>query len=119
MGHYVGKLDFNSLIGTKIMEIEHDGAVEKGIFIPIAANGIVQWGDEMQLWFRAFAYRNPKARFTHFLMKFIPREAVRKLSASQLEAFANHQIGGMIRVDAKSDKEPKELNTEDFISNNI
>lgn len=119
MAHFVGKLDFQSLVGTKIMEIEHDGTVEKGIFIPIAANGIVQWGDEMQLWFRAFAYRNPKARFTHFLMKFIPREAVRKLSASQLEAFANHQIGGMIRVDAKTDKEPKELNTEDFISNNI
>ena len=119
MSHFVGKLDFHSLVGTKIMEIEHDGAVEKGIFVPIAANGIVQWGDELQLWFRAFAYRIPKSRFTHFLMKFIPREAIKKLSAAQLEAFANHQIGGMIKVDTKSEKEPKELDTEDFIQNNI
>ena len=119
MGHYVGKLDFNSLIGTKVIEIEQDGNVEKGIFVPIAANGIVQWKDELQLWFRAFAYRNPKARFTHFLMKFIPREAVRKLSAAQLEAFASHQIGGMIKVDAKTDSKPQEMNADDFIQNNI
>lgn len=119
MSHFVGKLDFQSLVGTKIMEIEHDGAVEKGIFVPIAANGIVQWGDELQLWFRAFAYRTPKARFTHFLMKFIPREAVRKLSASQLEAFANHQIGGMIKTGSTSEFTNKEVETVDFIQQNI
>lgn len=119
MGHFVGKLDFNSLVGTRIMEIEHDSTVEKGIFVPIAANDIVQWGDEMQLWFRAFAYREPKSRFSHFLMKFIPRSSIKKLSAAQLEAFANHSIGGMIKVDAKTDSEQKEFGTEDFISKNI
>lgn len=119
MAHYVGKLDFNSLVDTRIMEIEHDGFVEKGIFVPIKANGIVQWGEEMQLWFRAFAYRSPKSRFSHFLMKFIPRSAIKKMSASQLEAFANHQIGGMIKTDSKSEEDIKDLNPEDFISNNI
>ena len=119
MSHYVGKLNFNSLAGTRIMEIEHDGIVEKGIFVPITPNGIVQWKDEMQLWFRAFGFHNPKTRFSHFLMKFIPRKDIKKLSASQLEAFANHSIGGMIKVNAKSDDKQNEFDTEDFIQKNI
>lgn len=119
MSHFVGKIDFNSLIGTKIVEIEQDGKTEKGVFVPITANGIVQWGGEMQLWFRAFAYRKPKARFTHFLMKFIPRDAVKKLSANQIEAFANHQIGGMIKTGSTSEFTNKEVETVDFIQQNI
>lgn len=118
MGHYVGKIDFNSLIGTRIMEIEHDGTVEKGVFVPISENGIVRWKGELQLWFRAFAYREPKSRFTHFIMKFVPRSSIKKMSAAQLEKFANTHIGGMM----KSDRDrggAEEIGTDEFISENI
>lgn len=119
MSHFVGKIVLNALIRTKIMEVEEDGAVEKGIFIPFKDNDIVMWGDEIQLWFRAFGYREPKSRFSHFLMKFIPRNQIKKLSTSQIEAFANHKIGGMIK-DKHITKETEEvMETEDFIKSNI
>ena len=118
MAHFVGKIDFNSLVGTKIAEVEMDGEITKCVLIPISANGIILWGDELQLWFRAFAYRQPKSRFTHCLMTVIPRQSIRKLSASQLEAFANHSIGGMIKTDnATQQQEP--MDTADFIKENI
>ena len=101
------------------MEVEMDGFVEKGIFIPFRDNDIVMWKDEIQLWFRAFGYREPKSRFTHFLMKFIPRSAIKRMSAAQIEAFANHKIGGMIK-DKHVTKETEEVvDTADFIKDNI
>lgn len=123
MGHFVGKLALNKLMNTLVMEIDVDREVKKGIFIPFKDNDIVHWetsdnGEEWQLWFRAFAYRQPKSRFTHFLMKFIPKQAIKKLSASQLEAFANHQIGGMIKTDNTTPSETT-LDTTDFIQQNI
>ena len=119
MSHFVGKIDLNSLSGTRIMEIEHDGSVEKGLFIPIVQNGIVQWHDEFQLWFRAFAYRSPKSRFSHFIMKFVPRSSIKKMSAAQIEMFANHSIGGMIKSDSNNVSQHTEMDTEGFISENI
>ena len=52
MSHFVGKIVLNNLIRTKIMEVEEDGFVEKGIFIPFRDNDIVMWKDEIQLWFQ-------------------------------------------------------------------
>lgn len=119
MSHFVGKIDLNALVGTNIMEIEHDGNIEKGVFIPIVPNGIVQWKNEMQLWFRAFSYRSPKSRFSHFIMKFIPRSSIKKLSASQIELFATRSIGGMMRSDSNIPAIGSEPDTEDFITKNI
>jgi hypothetical protein len=119
MANFVGKLDFKSLARTKIMEIEYDGIIEKGVFVPIKDNGIVQWENEWQLWFRAVSYREPKSRFSHFIMKFIPRSQIKKMSAAQLESFANHKIGGMIKVGAKSETQKDDIDTDDFIQNNI
>lgn len=119
MSHFVGKLVLNSLLNTKIMEVEQDNITEKGIFIPFKDNGIVLYNDEIQLWFRAFSYRNNKSRFTHFLMKFIPRKDIRRMSAAQIEAFANHQIGGLIKTSNDTTIKTSEINTNDFISQNI
>ena len=119
MAHFVGKLDFNSLIGVKIADVEIDGQLKKCIVLPIKDNDIVQWKGELQLWFRAIAYRSFSGRFTHFLMKFIPRSAIRRLSANQLEAFANHKIGGLIRTDVKEGEATEEIDTVSFIQNNI
>lgn len=119
MAHFVGKLDFNSLIGVKVADVEVDGHVKKCLVVPIQDNDITQWNDELQLWFRAIAYREAKGRFTHFLMKFIPRNSIRRLSASQLEAFAAHKIGGLIKTNVKSDEIPAEVGTVSFIQDNI
>ena len=113
MPHFVGKIVLNSLLGTKIMEVEN----EKGIFIPLAPNEIILWGNELQLWFRAFAYRERKSRFTHFLMKFVPKNRIKSLSASQIEAFANHSIGAMIK-DSKCEQK-EDFDTSDYIKDNI
>lgn len=123
MSHFIGKIDLLSLIGVKMADVDYDGVTEKCIVIPIKDNGIVMWKGELQLWFRAFAYRRPKNRFSHFIMKFIPKDSIKKLSASQLEVFANHSIGGMIKTDFngegshmnETDTDPE----EDFISKNI
>jgi len=116
---FVGKFVLNSLIRTAVMEIERDGMVEKGIFIPFKDNDIVQWKDEIQLWFRAVAYRERKSWFSHFLMKSIPTSQIKRMSASQIEAFANRSLGGMSKVDSKSEIEIQNINQEDFISQNI
>ena len=116
---FVGKFVLNSLIRTAVMEIERDGMVEKGIFIPFKDNDIVQWKDELQLWFRAVAYRKRKSWFTHFLMKSIPTSQIKRMSAAQIEAFANRSLGGMSKVDSKSEIEIQNINQEDFISQNI
>ena len=102
------------------MEVEMDGMTEKGIFIPFKDNDIIQYGEEWQLWFRAIAYRERKGRFSHFLMKFIPRSQIKKMSSAQIEAFANHSIGAMIKNDKVEKDEPSEVvETTDFIKDNI
>jgi len=116
---FVGKFVLNSLIRTAVMEVERDGMVEKGIFIPFKDNDIVQWKDEIQLWFRAVAYRERKSWFSHFLMKSIPTSQIKRMSAAQIEAFANRSLGGMSKVDSKSEIEIQNINQEDFISQNI
>lgn len=106
MSHFIGKVVFNKLIGMRIADVEYDEEIKKCIVIPIKENGIQQWKDEWQLWFRAFCYKKPKGTFTHFLMKFIRLEDVKKLSQSQIEAFSNHQIGGMMK--SSYDREMKD-----------
>lgn len=122
MAHFVGKINLSSLLGTRIMEIDRGAFVEKGIFIPIKENDIVQWGDEWQLWFRAVAYRERKSRFTHFFMRFIPRSQIKKMSATQLDAYANNAIGGMIKTGKDNEgqaNEQPEIDTVDYIKNNL
>lgn len=119
MAHFVGKLNLNSLIGVKTADVNIDGLYKKCLVIPIKDNEIIQWNDEMQLWFRAVAYRKPANRFTHFLMKFIPKSAIKRMSANQIEAFANHKIGGLIKTDVKTSQTNEELDTNSFIQNNI
>ena len=119
MANFIGKIDFNKLIGVKIADIEIDGRTQKYVMVPMTDNDIVQWNDELQLWFRAMAYREPVGRFTHFIMKFIPRKSIQKLSAAQLEAFAAHKIGGMIKSDYKPKDSDIKIETNTFISDNI
>ena len=116
---FVGKFVLNSLIRTAVMEVERDGMVEKGIFIPFKDNDIVQWKDEIQLWFRAVAYRERKSWFSHFLMKSIPTSQIKRMSAAQIEAFANRSIGGMSKIDSRSEIEIHDINQETSIQNNI
>lgn len=119
MAHFVGKLNFMALVNVEIAEVERDGEVKKCLLIPIKDNDLVQWRDEIQLWFRAFAWRSPKTRFSHFLMKFVPRSVIKRLSAEQLEIFANHSIGGMIKVDARGNEPKPELDTEASVNDNL
>lgn len=120
MSHFVGKIVLNKLIRTRIMEVEMDGMTEKGIFIPFKDNDIIQYGEEWQLWFRAMAYRERKSRFSHFIMKFIPRSQIKKMSSAQIEAFANHSIGGMIKTGkVEKDEQSEVMDTTDFIKNNL
>ena len=116
---FVGKFVLNSLIRTAVMEVERDGMVEKGIFIPFKDNDIVQWKDELQLWFRAVAYRERKTWFSHFLMKSIPTSQIKRMSAAQIEAFANKSIGGMSKIDSKTEIDVPDINQESFIQQNI
>lgn len=97
MAHFIGKIDFNSLVNVQIADVEYDDEIKKCICIPIKDNDITQWKDEWQLWFRAFGYHEPQGRFTHFLMKFIPRSAIVKMSQQQLEKLARHRIGSMVK----------------------
>ena len=119
MASFVGKIDLNSLLGVKIADAEIDGQFKKCVLIPLKDNDVVQWNDELQLWFRAIAYRQPSGRFTHFIMKFIPKSAIKRMSANQIEAFANHKIGGLIKTDMKESVPAEEVDTNSFIQNNL
>ena len=121
MAHFIGKLNLASLINVRTADVEIDGEEQRCLVIPIKSNDIVQWKNEWQIWFRAFAYREPKTRFTHFLMKFVPLKNIRKMSSAQMEAFANHQIGGMIKCNFGDDEKSvaKEQTSEDFIKENL
>ena len=115
---YLGKINLNALIGVKIADVDMYGRKVKCVVVPMEDNGIKAWGDELQLWFRIFKYREPKGRFSHFIMKYIPQKDIKKLSAKQIEAFANHSIGAMMKSDAKSEEnEIQEKN--DFINENL
>lgn len=115
----IGKINLNKLIGIKIADIETDVGVEKCAIIPLKANDVVFWKDELQLWFRIIGYRSPRGRFTHFLMKFIPRSQIKKLSAAQMEAFANHAIGAVMKMRNVTGDEEQEEETPDFIQKNL
>lgn len=86
------------MIGVKIADVDMYGRKVKCLVVPMDDNGIKVWNDEFQLWFRAFAYREKKGRFSHFLMKYIPYKDIKRMSASQIEAFANHSIGAMMKT---------------------
>lgn len=109
------------MLGVKIADVETDGDIQKCLVIPIKDNDIIQWGDEWQLWFCGIGYHEPRGRFTHFLMKFIPKSTIKKMSASQLEAYANHAIGGMIKLGKHNGKgnNTNTIDTEDYIKNNL
>lgn len=98
MAHFLGKLCLNELIGVKIADVEMYGRTVKCAVVPLEDNGIKVYNDELQLWFRAFAYREKKGRFSHFLMKYVPYKEIKRMSASQIEAFANHSIGAMMKT---------------------
>lgn len=119
MASFVGKLNFSALIGVKVADIEVDGEQKKVLLIPVKDNDITLWNDEWQLWFRAIPYRNPLNRFTHFIMKFIPKSAIKRMSANQIEAFANHKIGGLIKTDYRTEEPAVEVDANTFIQNNI
>jgi hypothetical protein len=110
MAHYLGKIDFNKLIGVKIADVDMYGRKVKCMVVPLEDNGIQIWNDELQLWFRAFAYREKRGKFSHFLMKHIPMKDIKKLSAKQIETFANNSIGAMMKTGAKEDNENETLN---------
>lgn len=118
-GHFAGKIVLNNMLDVKVADVEFDGIPEKCVIIPMKRNDIIMWNDELQYWFRAFAFRNPRGRFTHFMMKFIPRKSIKRMSASQIEAFANHSIGAIINVDYTPDEETPEQETEKYILENI
>lgn len=98
MAHFLCKLNFNALIGVKIADVEMYGRTVKCAVVPLEDNDIKMYNDELQLWFRAFAYRERKGRFSHFLMKYIPYKDIKRMSASQIEAFANRSIGAMMKT---------------------
>ena len=110
MSHYLGKMILSNLINVSIADVEQCGRTVKCVVIPIQDNGIQNWKGEIQLWFRAFAYREKKGRFSHFLMKYIPIKDIKKLSAKQIETFANNSIGAMMKTGAKEDNENETLN---------
>ena len=103
MAHYLGKIDFNKLIGVKIADVDIYGRKVKCLVVPMDDNGIQNWNGEIQFWFRAFAYREKRGKFSHFLMKYIPMKDIKKLSAKQIETFANNSIGALMKSDAKSE----------------
>lgn len=107
---YLGKINLNALIGVKIADVDMYGRKVKCLVLPMEDNGIKAWGDELQLWFRAFAYREKRGKFSHFLMKYIPMKDIKKLSAKQIETFANNSIGAMMKTGAKEENENETLN---------
>lgn len=123
MGHFIGKINFANFVDMRVADVEYDnGEVKKCVVLPIADNGIQPWKGEWQYWFRAYGYREPKGRFTHFLMKFVPIQHIKRMSQAQIEAFANHHIGGMFRTsyaEEVANEQPQEKTTEDFIAENL
>lgn len=100
---YLGKINLNALLGVKIADVDMYGRKVKCLVVPLDDNGIKAWNDELQLWFRAFAYREKRGKFSHFLMKYIPIKDIKRMSAKQIETFANHSIGAMMKSDAKTE----------------
>ena len=98
------------MIGVKIADVDMYGRKVKCLLVPMDDNGIKVWGDELQLWFRAFAYREKRGKFSHFLMKYIPIKDIKRMTAKQIETFANNSIGAMMRTGAKEDNENETLN---------
>ena len=105
---YLGKINLNALIGVRIADVDMYGRKVKCAVVPLEDNGIKVWGDELQLWFRAFAYREKRGKFSHFLMRYIPMKDIKKLSAKQIETFANNSIGAMMRTGAKDTENENE-----------
>lgn len=103
MAHYLGKIDLSKMIGVKMADVDIYDRKVKCLIIPMDDNGIKCWGDEIQLWFRAFAYREKKGRFSHFLMRYMPMRDIKKMSAQQIEQFANNSIGAMIKTNGDKD----------------
>lgn len=106
----IGKINLNALLGVQLADVEMYGRKVKCAIVPLEENDIKAWGDELQLWFRAFKYREPKGRFSHFIMKYIPQKDIKRMTAKQIEAFANHSIGAMMKTGAKEDNENETLN---------
>jgi hypothetical protein len=107
---YLGKINLNALIGVKIADVDMYGRKVKCLVVPMDDNGIQNWNGEIQLWFRAFAYREKRGKFSHFLMRYIPIKDIKKLSAKQIETFANNSIGAMMRTGTKEENENETLN---------
>lgn len=110
MSHYLGKMILSNLINVSIADVEQCGRTVKCLVIPIQDNGIQNWNGEIQLWFRAFAYREKRGKFSHFLMKYVPIKDIKKLSAKQIETFANNSIGAMMRTGVREDNDNENLN---------
>ena len=119
MANFVGKITFNHFVGLQVADIELDGQEKKCLLIPIQDNGITNYNGEWQYWFRAFKYREQKGRFSHFIMKFVPRSMIKKLSATQLEAYANHKIGGLITTNTTDCNANEDLDTNSYIKANL
>lgn len=120
MANFVGKIDLDSLVGFSVADIETEVGIEKCIVIPIKANNITYWKCHWQLWFRAISYRNRLSRFTHFIMHFVPKKDIKKLSAAQLEALAQKSIGGMFKTKmSDTENNETEIDADTFIKNNI
>jgi len=115
---FLGKFDFSKMIGVKIADIDEYGRKVKALVIPMEDNGIQIWNDELQLWFRAFAYREKRGKFSHFLMKYIPMKDIKKLSAKQIETFANNSIGAMMKTGVNENQTEQEEKS-DFIKDNL
>lgn len=107
-GHFIGKFVFSRLLNVKIADVEYQDETKKCIVIPIQDNDVQQWNGEWEMWFRAFAYRNPKGKFSHFLMKYIGINDIKKLSQAQVEAFSRHHMGGMMKSSYEEENKKKE-----------
>lgn len=119
MANFVGKIIFNHFIGLRVADMEIDGREQKCLLIPIQDNDIINYNGEWQYWFRAFKYREQRGRFSHFLMKFVPRSMIKRLSATQIEAYAKHKIGGLITTNTINCDKNEELDANSFIKANI
>lgn len=115
---YLGKINLNALLGVKIADVDMYGRKVKCLVVPMDDNGIQIWNDEIQLWFRAFAYREKRGKFSHFLMKYIPMKDIKRMSAKQIETFANNSIGAMMKADTKSNLTESQEKS-DFIKENL
>ena len=118
MSHYLGKIVLSDLIDVSIADVEMCGRTVKCIVVPMQENGITEYHGELQLWFRAFKYREPKGRFSHFLMKYIPIKDIKRMSASQIEKFANNAIGAMMKTGVNENQTEQEEKS-DFIKENL